>query len=173
MRPTRTFLLMTVAVGMAAGRSGAQEAGTGRPASAPVSNGYANPIPPGGSPYTSPYANPFANPTFNPYLNPYMTAVPVEPEAALLYFLAAQRASGGIGSGRPSGVRAAQEGTDRRYGASSTTPATAGAGVRGPALMPRSVAAPGSGAERYFGRLPDRGGAAADYYSRNVRRPGR
>jgi hypothetical protein len=53
----------------------------------------------------APVANPFANPYLNPYLNPTMTAQPMTPEASLLYLMAAQRATGGIGSGRISGVR--------------------------------------------------------------------
>lgn len=79
-------------------------------------------------------ANPFANPAMNPYLNPYMTMQPITPQASLLYFMAAQRATGGIGSGRLSGSRpeSVPKGADERpaspRGATRRDPAGAAAG---------------------------------------------
>lgn len=144
---------------------------------APAAAGFANPITPGLGAYASPYANPFTNPYFNPYLNPYMTTVPMSPDLGMLYLLGARSARGGLGSGQISGVRAAERGTDRRQ--PNSVPPTISRrsrsrsrsrSSRGPARMPRSLARPTAGAERYFGRLPDRGAAAADYYGRSVRR---
>lgn len=88
-----------------------------------------------GEPITpSPTANPFANPAMNPYLNPYMTMQPITPQASLLYFMAAQRATGGIGSGQISGSRPStvpKGAEDRRpspRGATRREPAGAAAG---------------------------------------------
>lgn len=47
----------------------------------------------------------------NPFLNPYMTQTNMNADTALLYFVAAQRQTGGIGSGVISGVRQAETGT--------------------------------------------------------------
>ncbi|HEV3162464.1 MAG TPA: hypothetical protein VGZ22_00380 [Isosphaeraceae bacterium] len=48
----------------------------------------------------NPYANPFSNPYMNPYMNPWMTQYPTTGNGSntLLYFMAAQRAAGGLGS---------------------------------------------------------------------------
>jgi hypothetical protein len=102
--------------------------------------------------------NMFLSPTSNPYLNPYLTT-PMAPDAALLYMLAVQRESGGIGSGVPSGVRQAQTAS------SNSTPL---------ATMPRSAAAPAIGAARYFHRGVDASGQpSAAYFNRSLRRMGR
>ena len=45
------------------------------------------------------------NPYTNPFLNPYATQFPMSGSDAALSFLAAQQATGGLGSGRISGVR--------------------------------------------------------------------
>jgi hypothetical protein len=78
-------------------------------------------------------ANPFANPALNPYLNPYMTAQPMTPQASLLYFMAAQRATGGIGSGRISGVRPGPEPSPVPRGAEGRRASPRGATRREPA----------------------------------------
>ncbi len=127
------------------------------PPPAPAMGGYSNPIPNGfGTPYSAPYANPFVSPYANPYLNPYMTAVPMSPDVGLLYLLGSQRASGGLGSGRLSGVRSASD-----------------AAARPAALMPHSSSRAGAGAEKYFGRGPGRSDAAGAYYQRYNRYYGR
>ncbi len=107
-------------------------------------------VPQTGNTYLGPYANPY----MNPGMNPYLMAAPNDPQAGMLTFLYLQRAGGGIGSGKLS------------RGAYRTVRQPAG--VRPAAYMPRSVATPTSGAERYFGRLPDRGAPAADYFHRSA-----
>jgi hypothetical protein len=102
--------------------------------------------------------SPFLDSTSNPYLNPYLTNR-ITPDAALLYMLAAQRESGGIGSGALSGVRQA------RLGASDSARA---------ATMPPSAAAPEFGAARYFHRgIHASGQPTAGYFNRSMRRMGR
>lgn len=146
------------------------------PSSIPATAGYANPIPASGAAYASAYANPFVNPSFNPYLNPYMTVVPTDPELGLLYLLGAQSARGGLGSGQLSGTRGPQAASDRPVSTSPPSPITSPqtrprtTTTRGPARLPGSPMVPTVGAESYFQRLPDRGGAAADYFGRSVRR---
>jgi hypothetical protein len=74
----------------------------------------------------------------NPLLNPYMNQGPTGRTSALLYFMSAQQATGGLGSGL----------------LSSSRPALA-AGARGgkaPAQMPLTMSTPGGGASRYFQR---------------------
>jgi hypothetical protein len=131
--------------------------------------GYANPIPPGGSAYTSPYANPYTSPVFNPYLNPYMDPAAIPAEAAALSILRARNANGAIGSGRISGVRAAEAG----YGFGPEYGRPSSAQSRAASRMPRTVALPGTGAERYFQRSPARGGSASNYFGRGLRRTSR
>lgn len=110
-------------------------------------------------PTSRPGFNPLLSPYGNPYLNPYLTQSTLTPDAALLYLLAAQRESGGIGSGMLSGVRQAEMGPSN-----STRTAT----------LLRSAAAPGLGAGRYFHRGVDRmGQPSADYFNRSVGRMGR
>jgi hypothetical protein len=60
-----------------------------------------------GSSATGSFANPFTNPNMNPYLNPYMTTLPMNRNDMFLYFMAAQQARGGLGSGANSGLRSA------------------------------------------------------------------
>ncbi len=57
--------------------------------------------------------SPFLSPAANPYLNPYLSTPnqTMSGETALLFMLSAQNASGGIGSGRMSGVKQLEEGT--------------------------------------------------------------
>src|SRR4051794_34391924 len=104
--------LLLVAVVGACGRPAAAQ--TGRPAPTVPVNPY----------LMGPYAN--------PYLNPALTQYPTSRDAALLYLLGAQRASGGVGSGALGGPGAAR-------------PAPA-------AEMPGSLMVPGGGAARYFQR---------------------
>lgn len=98
----------------------------------------------------SAYASPVTNPYANPYMNPYMMMMPMSRDTALLSLLAAQRSSGGIGSGRLSGLPAAQ--------------------ATRAAEMPDSLNRPGGAAARYFSRGtsggPDLGRA---YYQRHNR----
>ncbi len=117
-------------------------------AQAPVTRGGVSPT---GNTYLGPYANPY----MAPGMTPYLMAAPYDPQAGMLTFLYLQRAGNGIGSGKLS------NGTAFR---GQTQPA----GVRSAAYMPRSVARPTSGAERYFGRVPDRGAPAADYFHRST-----
>ncbi len=169
MKPNLTRWSMVAVVWLSVAPGGASAQAT---SPIPAAGGYANPIPAGASAYTTAYANPYTSPAFNPYLNPYMTAVPISPDLGLLYMLGAQNARGGLGSGRISGVRSAEEGTDRHQPYS--VPPTMGRASRplstGAARMPYTLAHPTAGAERYFQRVPDRGASAANYYGRSVRR---
>lgn len=103
-------------------------------------------LPPGAGGASATYSVPAA--IADPYLNPYFGSHAYDPHALALFFLAAQRARGGIGSRRLSGLQ---------------SPAVTG---RVPAEMPRSMATPGAAASRYFGRgiSPSRG--PAPYYQR-------
>ena len=87
------------------------------------------------------------NPYTNPFLNPYATQYPMTGSDAALSFLAAQQATGGLGSGRLSGVRpAGREGGGRR------------------SPRPNTTAVPGAAASRYFNRgLPAPGGSRGHY----------
>ena len=107
--------------------------------------------------FTNPYMNPYAN----PYLNPYATQYPMSGPDAAFSFFAAQQATGGLGSGRLSGVRPA--GREGSAAAAPPTPNT-------------TTAVPGAAASRYFNRnLPTAGGPRAHYnrpssYYQNFRR---
>lgn len=94
---------------------------------------------------TSPLSNPYAN----PYINPYMMITPMSRDAALLSLLAAQRSSGGIGSGRLSDSSAAQ--TSR------------------PAEMPDSLSRPGGAASQYFLRGSSGPRSDRSFYQRHNR----
>lgn len=94
------------------------------------------------------YSNPYANPYANPFLNPYMTQGQVNGNAAL-YFLAAQQANGGIGSGRISGVRP---------GPRVPVPAPAPPDDR------RVTDIPGGTAARYFNRASQPTGASRYFH---------
>lgn len=107
---------------------------------------------PAGRTYVGPYANPYTQAG----LPPYLLMAPNDPQAGMLTLLYLNRKGGGIGSGRLSDGSAFRD---------PTRPAPAG--VRPPAHMPRSLATPTAGAERYFGRVPDRGAPAADYFNRS------
>ncbi len=111
----------------------------------------------GGGPSAMLTPNPFTNPYANPFLNPYAMQQPVDRESLLLYFLSAQKASGGLGSGQLSGLN---------------SPAITGRGRgagRPVAEMPRASNIPGAAAAGFFGRgiSPSRG--AAPYYQRHSR----
>ncbi len=120
-RVRRLASRLGLAAGLAAGLGAATAAQAGEPV-APTTAGAA--------------ANPFANPYLNPYMNPYMTSQSMTPQASLLYFMAAQRATGGIGSGKLSGSRPdsapAPNGTEDRRpsprGATRREPAGTAAG---------------------------------------------
>ena len=90
-------------------------------------------------------ANPQTTPMINPYMNPYLMSQPLNRDAALLYLLAAQRESGGIGSGMLGGPGSANK-------------------PRAVAEVPRSAMRPGGGAARYFGRGPSRNTVPAGAY---------
>ena len=107
------------------------------------------------------FTNPYMNPYTNPFLNPYATQYPMSGSDAALSFFAAQQATGGLGSGRLSGVRPAG-----REGAVAVAPRTPNA----------TTAVPGAAASRYFNRgLPATGGPRGHYnrpssYYQNFRR---
>jgi hypothetical protein len=82
-------------------------------------------------------ASPGGNPYLNPVFNPGLLQEPAGRDALWLYLLKANDANGGIGSGRISGVRAAEEGAH-----------TAG--------YPPQISRPAAGASRYFNRAPAR-----------------
>lgn len=126
-------------------------------ASAQLARGAARTSPmaptPGG--FTNPYMNPYTN----PFLNPYATQYPMSGSDAALSFMAAQQATGGLGSGRISGVRPTGRG-----GAVAVAPRTS------------TTAVPGAAASRYFNRsLPATDGSRGHYnrpssYYENFRR---
>lgn len=95
------------------------------------------------------YASPLTNPYVNPYMNPYMMMTPMRRDTALLSLLAAQRSSGGIGSGQLSGLPATQ--------------------ATRPAEMPDSLNRPGGSASRYFSRGTVSPGPGRSFYQRHNR----
>ena len=97
--------------------------------------------------------NPLANPYLNPYLNPMMTNQTMTPQNAALYFLAAQQAAGGIGSGRLSGSRG-----DNTKGVVAAGPPARGGSNQ-----------PGAGASQFFGRGVARGAGASHFFKRQGR----
>jgi hypothetical protein len=78
----------------------------------------------------------YYNPYMNPILNPALTQRPMDPAVPLLYLMGANDAAGGLGSGRLSGVRPANDGGKLAQS------------------MARTMATPGAGASRYFHRGP-------------------
>ncbi len=125
---------------------------------------YANPIP-AGQAYGAAYANPYTSPAFLPYMNPAMAIDPKQaPDAALWYLLQQQRASGGIGSGRLSGVAQAEEGRPAPDPAAPQRPLTQRSTPA--AFMPRSAATPYGAADRYFMRAQPSRTTAGRYYNR-------
>jgi hypothetical protein len=115
----------------------------------------------GGYGYTSGVlGNPYANPMLNPFLNPYMTQQSIGRNSTLMYFMAAQAANGGIGSGQLSGVRPAPRGSR-----SAAVPAQS----RMAAEMPLSAGVPGGGAGRYFQRGPSAPQSRSPYFQRHNR----
>lgn len=105
---------------------------------------------PSSTPPSGIYANPYANPYLNPFLNPYMTQTPVDGNPAL-YFFAAQQATGGLGSGKLSGVRGTR------------SPATIAVV---PADPRRPTDIPGASASHYFNRKPQNAVVPGQYYNR-------
>ena len=105
--------------------------------------------------------NPYMYPYTNPFLNPYATQYPMSGTDAALSFFAAQQATGGLGSGRLSGVR---------------PPVREGSVAVAPATPNGTTAVPGAAASRYFQRsLPATGGPQGHYnrpssYYQNFRR---
>lgn len=108
------------------------------------------------NPQTAPIlnANPYTNPYLNPFMNPYMAQFPTTSSNAALFFLAAQQANGGLGSGQLSGVRPSR----------TAVPAPV------PRPAPRAeddhdAPVPG-GAARYFNRVYQTGSEYGRYYNR-------
>lgn len=88
-------------------------------------------------------ANPYANPYLNPFLNPYMAEAAQAQGNPALYFIAAQQATGGIGSGRLGGPNSVFN--------SRPAGGRAAAGVG--ASAPRGASnVPGASASRFFNR---------------------
>lgn len=97
------------------------------------SGGAASPPMPGASWRPGTEVGGRTSPVLSPYLVPFAAGYDVDPRAMGLYLLALQRARGGLGSGRLSGLE---------------SPAVTG---RRPAEMPRSLSRPGGAAAGYFG----------------------
>lgn len=97
------------------------------------------------------FTNPYMNPYTNPFLNPYATQYPMSGSDAALSFFAAQQATGGLGSGRLSGVR-----PSGREGAVALAP-------RAPAS---TTAVPGAAASRYFNRSLPAPASPRGHYNR-------
>jgi hypothetical protein len=119
----------------------------------------------GATPFGGAAVNWLMNPLMNPYVNPYGGTAQQQMTAgsAALYFLAAQRAGGGIGSGRLGGPQAAQatQGPGR-------APARGGRGAVATTAAPRRGGAnvPGAGASHYFDRDYPTNLSTTGYYSR-------
>jgi hypothetical protein len=96
-------------------------------------------------------ANPYAMPMMNPFMNPYAAMyAPANQQNLALYFLAAQSASGGIGSGQMSGTR----------------PRPAVQAAPTVAADRRVSDTPGAGAARYFNRSVKGGNVPQAHYNR-------
>ena len=155
--------LWALGIAMIPGVSSAQSIGPTGEVMAPPSAAASNPVAGSRTGGMSPFSpssglnamagNPFANPYLNPYLNPLMTNQAATPQSAALYFLAAQQAAGGIGSGRLSGTR----------GDAAKGVAAAGPPPRGGSNVP------GGGASQFFGRGPAKNTGASRFYSRQGR----
>jgi hypothetical protein len=98
-----------------------------------------------GAGYTNPYANPYMNPAMNPYLNPYMTQVSTNQANALMYFMAAQQARGGIGSSY--GLGGSNEGQAPPGAGAMAAPGMGAPGVAGPGLGAGSARGSASGSQ--------------------------
>jgi hypothetical protein len=154
------------------GRAMAQFGLVGGPPSGGATGASGAPVSPyGGTAWPGMAMNPFMNPYANPYLNPVATQTntPMSAGTAALYFLAAQQANGGIGSGRLGGPQGlSQPGATARTG-------RAGAGSRAPGSSPTDAQrlsgsnTPGAGASRYFNRDYQANQSASRYYSRQTR----
>lgn len=115
-------------------------------------------VPAGGAPVRSGTvgANPFSGSYANPYLNPLMTQQAMSPGQAALFFLAAQQAKGGLGSGKLGGPASGL----KSPGEEVKSPSEGG---------PRGSNTPGARASSYFNRsIPSKAGARA-YYNRQIR----
>lgn len=86
------------------------------------------------NPYTNPLMNPYTNPYANPLVNPNASQTQMGAGNALLYYMAAQKMNGGIGSGRMGGPGVEKPG-----------------GVEKP-LAKGQANVPGATASRYFSR---------------------
>jgi hypothetical protein len=134
--------------GPAEAQTGAGASGTGAAnANASAMGMYANP-------FANPYANPYINPYANPLVNPMASQTQMGAGNAAMYFLAAQKMNGGIGSGRLGGPNAASTATARAQGKGASTAQPGGANV------------PGASASRYFNRSTPVSGGSARYYGR-------
>lgn len=114
---------------------------------------------------SNPMMNPYANPYLNPAMNPYSAQAGMTPGNAGLYFYAAQRLSGGLGSGQLSGVRPAP-------GAAAGPAVQRGGTARVPATVretPRTSSVPGANASRFFNRSAQASAGPPSYYNRNTR----
>ena len=95
----------------------------------------------------------------NPFLNPYAAALsqqPLDTGTMAMYFLAARQASGGIGSGVPSGTRQGITRTSKDHGSTEASHKE-GANV------------PGAMASRYFNRTTPVYQGTKRYYNRQAR----
>jgi hypothetical protein len=110
---------------------------------------------------SNPALNPYANPYLNPMFNPYAAQVGMTPGNAGLYFYAAQQMTGGIGSGRLSGVRPAP-GTAPAQKTAAHTPETT-------RETPHTSNTPGAGASHYFNRNFATSAGPPRYYNRQTR----
>ena len=141
--------------------------GMPRGASAQFGFGGGNPAASSTAPMaaTGLYGNPYSNPYLNPFLNPAMSQVTqAGPANAALYFMAAQQASGGIGSGQLSGVRPGPMTPGRGAGAAART--RAGSNAQASASPIRTSDVPGAGAASYFGRSQKAASGTGPYYNR-------
>ena len=148
---------LTLVLGMSPGRARAQFGPTGDPLGLPPGGveASARPSPFGGA-TTMMGVNPYMNPYMNPFVNPYATQTNPQMGAgnAALFFLAAQKMNGGIGSGKLGGPQAT---TGARAPATAQPTRSGGAN------------APGGTASRFFSRDMPRSATPARSYGRQNR----
>jgi len=114
----------------------------------------------------TPYVSPYVNPSANPFLNPYMSVMPMNSQNMALSFIAAQRMSGGIGSGQVGGPSAPGN-SPSRPARGAIAAATARATVEPERASTANT--PGGKASRYFTRpyINERG--SQRYFQRESR----
>jgi hypothetical protein len=154
----RTAAVLGVALWFSSGQARAQFGMIGGPPTGAAGVGAAT----GATPFGGAAVSSLMNPLMNPYVNPYGATAQQQMTAgsAALYFLAVNRASGGIGSGQIGGPQAGQ-----RPGRTAER-GPVGAVATSAAPRPSGPNVPGAGASRYFNRDYPANPSPRAYYNR-------